>query len=157
MNELTVYNRDILTSNESYILHQVNALGVMGAGIAKEIKKDISDSDFQKYRKYVLEKYKGKDALGRVLLFKSINYSNRFYFNLIAQENVGTSQRQTDYDALKNCFLRIAKYCVKNKIKAIAIPYKMSCGLAGGDWNIVSLMIEDILLPVTNIHIYKIE
>lgn len=156
MGELKIIKGDILKSNENYILHQVNARGVMGAGIAKEIRKDISDKDFYLYRNYVLN---NNDALGNYLLINSINFSNRKYINIIAQNDIGRNKKcYTNYEALESCFKKIVEKENDNiQIKTLAIPYGISCGLAGGNWNIVLEMIKNILLPIFNINIYKLE
>ena len=45
--------------------------------------------------------------------------------------------------------LKMAKLVFKGKKQpekgySVSIPYNIGCGLAGGDWNIVSKMIEEI-------------
>ena len=45
-------------------------------------------------------------------------------------------------------------------MKSVAIPYKMSCGLAGGDWNIILAMLKSPdVFGVTNItvEIWKLD
>ena len=45
-NMYTEIKDNIFNTTVKYIMHQVNAQGVMGAGIAKAIKDDISYKDF---------------------------------------------------------------------------------------------------------------
>ena len=59
---------------------------------------------------------------------------------------------QTEYDMLRKCFEDIA---AKYPGKKIGLPYKIGCGLAGGDWNVVEKMIVDILDPVCEVFIYE--
>ena len=33
---------------------------------------------------------------------------------------------------------------INDNVKSLAIPYGMSCGLAGGDWDIILAMIDSV-------------
>ena len=48
---ITVINGDLLSSQEDYICHQVNCMGVMGAGVALQIKKVYPDV-YNQYQEY---------------------------------------------------------------------------------------------------------
>lgn len=78
---ITVKNGDVLTSDAKFIVHQVNCKGVMGAGLAKQIK--------QKYRHVYLE-YKAvasREMLGRNL---AVPINDRQYIvNAFAQDGYG--------------------------------------------------------------------
>ena len=47
----------------------------------------------------------------------------------------------TDYEAVRKAFIELKEYLVSSKIYRhdsqipVGIPYKMGCGLGGGDWN----------------------
>ena len=41
---------NLLESTEDFIAHQVNCKGVMGAGVAKQIKNKILKDNFQMYK-----------------------------------------------------------------------------------------------------------
>lgn len=146
---------DVFESGADAILHQVNCQGVMGGGIAKQVKdkyprvfesyKFICDSD----KILRLWKY-GNEYDGKSLLLGNAQICHTYggkgdaplIVNLFAQFDFGYGECHTDYDALRKC-LEDVNYKLAGK--KIAIPYKMSCGLAGGDWNIVSKMIEETL------------
>lgn len=128
---------DILKATENIIVHQVNELGVMGAGLALQIKN--------KYPK-VYAKYKevaNKDCLGKIQLIK-IN-DNQYICNMFSQRGISRTHRTTDYELFKQCIDTLAKYAHDNNL-TVAIPYKIGCGLAGGDWEIVEHIIR-IKLP----------
>lgn len=125
-----------------YICHQVNCKGVMGAGLARQIKPLLTQEQFGQYRT-VCAKY-GAGCLGKIQLFPLQDKSKRTIVNIFG-ENIPTEhQCDTDYVALKNGLLAITRIAYQEK-KAVAIPGMIGCGLAGGDWQFVY---KSILLPI---------
>lgn len=61
--------------------------------------------------------------------------------NLFGQDSYGRGFCQTDYVALEKAIATVAKTAAKYK-KSVGFPYKIGCDLAGGDWSIVSKIIE---------------
>lgn len=120
------------------VCQQVNCVGVMGAGLAKQIKARFP-SVFEQYKSRCAER---RDNLGTVLYCATDNQAGYVVANLFGQVGFGTDARQTDYSALKRCFLRIKQDYPKATIR---IPYRLGCGLAGGDWNVVKGLIEAVL------------
>jgi O-acetyl-ADP-ribose deacetylase (regulator of RNase III) len=103
----------------------------MGAGLALQIKQAYPEV-FTKYRYACLNTQ--KDLLGCVQIIGKV-------VNIFGQRSYGTNTRKTDYDALKTAFTKL-----HNKLpieKSIAFPYGFGCGLAGGDWKIVSNLITN--------------
>jgi hypothetical protein len=43
----------------------------------------------------------------------------------------------------KQCLEGLESWCITNHIKTVAFPYKIGCGLAGGDWKHYLKMITD--------------
>lgn len=130
---------DIFESGADIICHQVNCQGVMGSGIAKQVR--------EKYP-YVYQSYKmlcdsKKDNPGQLLGFcQGIKVYDKYIINIFAQERFGYDGKcYTNYDSLKKCLETIRS---KFNNKTIAIPYLMGCHRGGGDWNIVYKMIEEI-------------
>ena len=144
---------DILKSDEKYIIHQVNCKGIMGAGIAKQIK-DKYPEVYADYREFCLA---NNAMLRRMPLLGTVQevkcYDGVTILNLFAQYGYVYGSCQTNYDALQKCLTKVNDICYG---KTVAIPYKMSCGLAGGDWGIVRKIIEDTLIDC-EVHIYKLE
>lgn len=134
---------DLLCSTAEIIAHQVNCKGVMGAGIAKQIReKLISEKQYLCYQK-ICKENSAKELLGRNL-YMQIN-DNQIVANLFG-ENVPTGKVvDTNYIALENCFIALKNHAEEKKIETIAIPGYIGCGLAGGDWNHV---FSDIILKV---------
>lgn len=127
---------DIFKSGADVICHQVNCQGVMGSGIAKQVR-DKYPKVYKAYKKVCTS---DERLLGRTQIIP-INESQSIA-NLFAQDNFGyDKQCYTDYSALINCLKQIYAFCPN---KTIAIPYLMSCARGGGDWNIVYEIIEEI-------------
>lgn len=135
-------NGDILTpvtdDRPTIVCHQVNCKGVMGSGLAKQVRAKLPG---------VYEVYKEKcDAgfahLGQVQVCSAILTSGYLVANVFGQWGYGTEKRHTDYEALRNAFTYLAEAYSQY---AIRIPYKMGCGLGGGDWEIVESIIKETL------------
>ncbi len=58
---------------------------------------------------------------------------------------IGRGFCQTDYAALEQSISSLAKAATKCR-KSVGFPYKIGCDLAGGDWDIVSKIIEKYFL-----------
>lgn len=149
---IEIINGNIFESDADIICHQVNTHGVMGAGIALQIKEKFPDV-YEVYKEKCKEFSKYDiNPLGHVLYCRT-KYSNVIIANLFSQ--IGMS---TDYNAMKNCLRSIYNDCKKYN-ESVAIPYKIGCGIAGGDWNKVYDMIEEIFSQDENVKctIYKLE
>lgn len=146
---------DILQSNEEIIIHQVNCKGVMGGGIALQIRNKYPEV-YADYHELCLSNnsspYKrSSDLLGNIQVCKCSD--GRTIINLFAQDGFGSFGIYTHYGALQKCLTKVGTEFIG---KTVAIPYKMSCGLAGGDWEIVKRIIADSLVDC-EVHIYKLE
>ena len=131
---------DIFKSGADVICHQVNCQGVMGSGIARQVKEKYPSVYETYYELCKLYKDKPSELLGCVL---TRNVRNEIRIdNLFAQENFGYNGKcYTDYNALRKCLNLVAN---SYSNKTIAIPYLMGCCRGGGDWNIVYKMIEEV-------------
>jgi hypothetical protein len=120
------------------ICHQVNTLGVMGAGLALKIR--------EKWPVVWSQYSRSVPSLGDcqiVPLFFQRSVET-LVANLAGQAGVGRECRQTNYGALSSALyhLREATDRLLQPGTPIYFPHGMGCGLAGGDWNIVSELIE---------------
>ena len=119
------------------IIHQVNCKSRMGSGIAYEIRKRYPKA-YTSYKKYC-------DRLGNKLLGKiqPVDCGDIIIINMFGQDNYGRDKAlYTDYDAFEECMKKTLIYCEVGNY-SIAIPYRIGCRLAGGDWNIVKKIIEN--------------
>lgn len=163
-----VVKGDIFNTHCNIICHQVNCQGVMGHGIAKQVKEKYKGV-FEEYKRYCDAHTNKADMLGEALII-DIDYGaavcdwlgwrnnaeNKFIANIFGQLTYGPGLR-TDYKALVSGFESVADFAAKYNL-SVAIPYKIGCGLAGGDWSKVSTLIEGVFAG-TNIEvlIYRYE
>lgn len=145
---MIIKDGDILQCAENIIVHQVNCLGVMGSGLAKQIK----DSYPEVYKVYYqfCKTQLAETLLGECLVCEV--GTDKYIANLFGQLNYGRDKVHTDYTALSRALNDLADFA-QEKGLTVAIPYKLGCGLAGGDWDTVSALIDGIL---PNAVIYKI-
>lgn len=144
---MTTIIGDILEPNISeselvLVCHQVNCKGVMGGGLAKQIK-DKYPGVFQNYADKCRQITVGIGGLGDVQYVSVIADAGYIVANIFGQDGFGRDKCYTDYDALNKAFENIAMG-FPNAI--IRIPYLFGCGLAGGNWDIVTGIIEDKLV-----------
>lgn len=140
---------DILKGDEDIVCHQVNCKGVMGAGLALQIRNKYPRM-YQRY-KALTQKHSPDYLLGLSFIYKT---KDKQIANLFGQNDYGRNNRKTDYQALESALIMTRDYAIKNKL-SVAIPYRIGCGLAGGNWQIVKQMIENIFSDYP-ISIYKL-
>jgi len=140
---------NLVENNKYYIFcHQTNCQGIMGAGIAKQIAAKYPI--VAEYNKYYCNK---KNALGTCLPIR-VNPS-RICVNLYGQDKYGRDKQYTDYNALQQALDNFAARVSKvSKEWTIGFPYKMGCGLGGGDWTKVRMMIVDFSKKGTTRRLY---
>lgn len=133
---------DIFLSGATAILHQVNCQGVMGSGVAKQVKEKYPIV-FEQYKSWCDDPELKPSLLGRIQTVHIDDTGKHAIVNLFAQDKFGYDGNcYTDYEALKQCLTEV------NKAFAgctVAIPYLMACHRGGGDWSVVSKMIEETL------------
>ena len=135
---INIINRNILEAEEKIICQQTNCLGIMGAGLALQIARKYPEVD-KKYRNFCIE-YGEWDFLGQIQLVNTND--GKIIANCFGQKRPGFG-KQTDYKALKNCLEAVKNFATQNNF-SVAIPYKIGCGLGGGDWNEVYGIIKEI-------------
>lgn len=137
---IKIIDGDILQAQENIIVHQVNCLSVMGGGIAKQIREKYPKV-FKDYQKYLSNSGFPIQALGECQ-FVEVG-ENKYVANLFGQYKYGRDKQQTDYKALEEALFSL-KVNAKDHNLSVAIPVNLGCGLAGGSWDIVYKMIEEV-------------
>ena len=148
---MVVYKKgNLLESNCDIICHQVNCQRVMGSGIAKQISDRWSDV-YDDYCFNIDRMYNGdfasksSDLLGMITWTELEN--GRYIMNFFSQDKfLPRGVCHTDYSAFTNCCRTLKKFITEYNLDKsntiIGFPYKIGCGLAGGDWDVVSEIIE---------------
>lgn len=138
---------NLLTSNLPFIAHGCNAMGKMGAGVAKQIAHTYPYA----YKAYINAKLYVGDVI-----FAYGNYNEPVIANCITQKYYGTYQRQVNYTAIESCFKILKEYMDKHNIHELGIP-KIGAGLGGGDWVVISNIINTILENNTyDVYVYEL-
>ncbi len=131
---------NLFDTKANIICHQCNCQGVMGSGVAAEVKRRCPEV----YEIYHKDYDEGKLILGYVSYAKTKD--GQIIANLCGQDKYGYDGKQyTHYDKLQECFDNVVKFAKEkfDQRPIIAFPYLMSCHRGGGDWKVVYKMIED--------------
>ena len=136
------FNGDLLKSGCDIICHQVNEYGVMGAGIAKQIKEKYPKA-FADYTKAIKDtKSKGKNL---PLFVLSKQPDGIVVANMFTQRKGETNLELLHNAAVLLSMQIIDLFVTKLKFNDMAgaffvrpfrvgIPYLYGCGIAKGDW-----------------------
>ena len=154
---------DITETELSVIVHGVNCQNVMGSGVAKalftkweEVKwkyhaycehKEIINSNPDEYYEELL------GDVDFVCVERDENdKTKKTIVNAFTQFDYGyDNKKRVSYWAISNCFKYINDFYSGKKI---AIP-NIGCGLAGGDWDIVKVLIDDAT-PDIEVYVYEL-
>ena len=128
-----------LSNQFDLIVHGCNCFCTMGAGIAKGIKLHFPEA-----YKEDLKTTKGDiNKLGTISQaeIKLNNNKTIIVVNAYTQFKWAGSGRKADYNAIRSAFREIKRLHTGKRIGYPAI----GAGLAGGDWNIISEIINEEL------------
>ena len=115
---INVITGNLLDATENVICHQVNCQGVMGGGLALQLRKKWPNV----YEDYRIEYLCHRARLAHVS--HSEVGENKFVFNLYAQWGFDNEECQTDYNALRYTLSRVKKYARERKF-TIALPWHL--------------------------------
>lgn len=149
---------NLLDSNCDYICHQVNCQGVMGSGIARQIRERWPWVFVSYHACCNRSKNKGESPLGEIwgVAIDRDNRDAQWVINMFAQDTFGyTGTRFTSYDAFASCLTKMRDRLPTDK--SIGFPKNIGCGLGGGNWKVISALIEEILGPTHDVYIYEFE
>jgi len=154
--------RNILDNKRGIIGHQVNCIGVMGGGLALQIRR-MYPYAYEQYHQF----YESGDLKLGVVLTVAVE-NDLCIANMAAQDGITDFKKilnkmvednvvidldsgvsvfaqsgvATDYDALTKCLRTVAELSRKLDLP-LYLPFRLGCGLAGGDWKIVRKLIEE--------------
>jgi O-acetyl-ADP-ribose deacetylase (regulator of RNase III) len=117
--------------------HGCNCFHSMGAGIAKSIKQTWPEAHLADQ----CSRYGDRNKLGTFTQLDTFETGELTVLNLYTQFKYTSIQVDVDYDAVRKCMKAVKK---RYSGKRIGFPL-IGAGLSGGDWNIISQIIEDEL------------
>ena len=120
------------------VLHVANCQGVMGSGIALQIKEQFP----QAYTAYKKDEQRNNGLILGSYSMAAIR-EEACIVNLHAQDFYGVGSRQLNYEALYNSLEQVAQTLkFANFTGVIGVPEKMGSDRAGGNWEIVEKIVE---------------
>lgn len=148
MSRIKTIKGNMLTGvKEGYMLNGCNCQGVMGSGLAKEVKERFPEA-YEDYREWYCS---GRLELGEVQYIPLYEWTDAddkyegdfFLVNCMTQEYYGTGKRHLDYEALATCIEKINHSALEDNAPRVLNFPMIGCGLAGGNWEIVKTIIEE--------------
>ena len=137
---ITTKKGDLLHAKEKIIAHQVNCFGAAG-GLAAAVfdKYPVAEQDYQQ----LVQRMKPKRLLGKAILTGQ-QPDGHIVANIFGQYHPGADYRP---DALRDALKQLAAIA-RSQDWSVAIPYKLSCGICGGDWNEVHEILRQTMRGV---------
>jgi len=140
---------DLFAGQETVVIHGCNAKGAFGSGFAGKVKSRYPDA---------AKAYYGSHRENGLVLGSVIwaGCGDRIIGNCITQPTYGRDRkRHISYDALRTCMRTvnlaasegIPGTTAENGFGAVAMPM-IGADLGGGDWKIISRIIEEELRDV---------
>lgn len=137
---IKIVEGSILDASENIIGHQVNCQGVMGAGLAKQIRNKYPEV-LHNYSELVSNSKNKSDLLGRMQLVTC--GENKWVANIFGQYSYGRGNvNYTSYIALEDAMIHLREFAIKHNL-TVALPFGIGCGLAGGNWDTVEKIIDN--------------
>jgi O-acetyl-ADP-ribose deacetylase (regulator of RNase III) len=132
------YKGDLLKTDCNVIIHCCNCFNRMGSGIARALA-----DKWPAVRRADNSTTPGdKTKMGTFTVSTTDGVT---VFNLYAQYKYGTEQRRVNYEALIRGLYSIKEYLDDEAFADAKVgTYPLGCGLAGGNWNIVKPIIEEV-------------
>lgn len=138
MGKITIVKGNIVLSPETHIIHGCNAQGKFRSGVAGAVRERYPNC----YKAYMDEYEQNGLQLGNIIVYVDPKTEVTIY-NAITQEFYGyDGKRYVDYGAIKTSLIRADDHCTSGRL---AMPM-IGAGLGGGDWDIISGLIEDCVV-----------
>lgn len=147
---------NVFDSDAKIICHQVNCQGVMGSGVAKEVKERYPNV-YTAYHNYCEE---NKDCPARMLGVAQMvpvdEECSQWIANCFGQNGYGYDGKQyTSVVALMDAFKEVARLAKASGVK-VAMPYGIGCVRGGARWALVKEII-DVTFKDVDVELWKLE
>lgn len=145
---MNIIEGNLLNISTGIIVHQVNCLGVMGRGLAAQIRSKYP-TVYTKYYKLCKTKVGFEDELlGTTQLVPVTTTPPLRVANLFGQLEYAGAGVHTNYDAVSSALTKLSLVNI-HKLP-VYIPYLLGSDLAGGHWPTIKSIIEETI-PDANI------
>jgi len=148
---ITYHCGDLLASDCDVIAHGCNCFCTWGSGIARQMLVRHPEA----FEADLATEVSDVKKMGT---FTQAMSDGRRVFNLYTQFKYGITEPHLDYDALQRALVEMRSRLEQDGTLhtcRIGMP-KIGCGLAGGDWDRVTEIIEEVFSGV-NIHVYTLD
>lgn len=151
---LKVKPGDLLEATEDIICHQVNCYGEVG-GLAYHVFRKWPDAgnDYQQLVKRIRSAGIDNRALLGMAQMTGMQPDGHIIMNLYGQLYAGEDYRPESLRAA----LETVSIQARLMGKSVALPWKISCGICGGDWKEVEQIIKETMRGVKRCTIYRRE
>lgn len=141
---ITTKQGDVLKLAAGMIVHGCNCQGVMGSGIAKQVREQYPTA----YAAYMEDHARDCLILGNTSWARIYNNMGmpKIIVNAYTQDFYGPpSKRHVSYDAVAEAFEHVGQLATTYNLKdAICFP-AIGAGLGGGKWEIIANIIDAVL------------
>jgi len=127
---------DLFEGNIDLIAHGVNCKGAFGSGVAAQMCKKHPNA-----RQSYIDKHNNEGwKLGDVQFVSS---NGKIVANCATQDHFFPRDRvHADYNAIKVCMTQVKEYA-KLRNLSVGLP-KIGAGLAGGNWAVIEMILNDV-------------
>lgn len=136
-----IKDRNIFDSQCQTIVNTINCVGVMGKGIALEMKKRYPEM-FDKYKDYC---DKGLIDIGKLWLYK--HSDEKWILNFPTKKHW---KNKSEYEYIESGMIKFLETYKERGIKTIAFPM-LGCSNGGLDKNIVIQIMTKYLIQCTDL------
>ena len=128
---------NVLDATEEYIAHQCNCITNNGKGLSEALFKRYPYADVYRNRQIA-------SRPGTILLRRG-NGASPTIIAMFAQLKPGKVKSEPREKWFVECLEKIVAEVGNHRV---AMPYKIGCGLAGGNWDVYSNLLEETSLEI---------
>lgn len=140
---------DILLAEADALVNSVNCVGIMGRGIALQLRKAFPEN-FGVYQAACKRK---EVRPGKMFVYETGLLQPRFIINFPTKRHWKGRSRIEDIDAGLRGLVKEIRH---RKIRSVAVP-PLGCGLGGLDWNVVRPRITRAFEDLPNVRVLLFE
>lgn len=141
---------DLLGAEQKIIIQGCNSMGVMGSGLARQIRSrypNVYEIYALRYKTFGLE-------LGDIIPVATVD--GKIIVNAITQKYYGRDDKvYVSYDAITTCFTKLNERALDWEVSEMALP-KIGAGLGHGDWILIEEIINNTATNYTPV-VYSID